>query len=235
MPRWRCSPPSPSVSARSNSVRAMTDHSPTWRSLPTGTVTFLRTDVEGSMRLARLLGSDWDALNAVHLDMIRGAVEAHDGVPVRTEGDAMFAAFGEAGAAVAAAIEAQRALVGPRLARGRRRPRPDGPPHGRGAPRRRRLRRIRRQPGARIAAVGHGEQIVLSETDRELARRTALPAGVPRPRPRAARRSRTSRSRSTCTSSTFPGLRTEFPPLRVARSSDRQPARSPDDVRRAFG
>ena len=43
--------------------------------------------------------------------MIRGAVEAHGGVPVRTEGDAMFAAFEEAGAAVAAAVDAQRALA----------------------------------------------------------------------------------------------------------------------------
>src|SRR6476646_7778101 len=89
----------------------MIDGGPTRRPLPTGTVTFLRTDVEGSMRLARAFGSGWDTLNATHLAMVRDAVETHDGVPVRTEGDAMFAAFGEAGAAVSAAIEAQRALA----------------------------------------------------------------------------------------------------------------------------
>jgi class 3 adenylate cyclase len=82
----------------------MTDGSPTRRPLPTGTVTFLRTDVEGSMQLARALGSGWDALNATHLAIVRDAVEAHDCVPVRTEGDALFAAFGEAGAAVRAAV-----------------------------------------------------------------------------------------------------------------------------------
>ena len=57
--------------------------------LPTGTVTFLRTDVEGSMRLARELGSAWDELNARQLALIRAAVAGHDGVEVRTEGDAM--------------------------------------------------------------------------------------------------------------------------------------------------
>ena len=79
--------------------------------LPTGTVTFLRTDVEGSMALMRAIGTRWDAINATHLGLIRRAVDAHGGVCVRTEGDAFFGVFPEAGAAVAAAIEAQRALV----------------------------------------------------------------------------------------------------------------------------
>ena len=68
--------------------------------LPTGTVTFLRTDVEGSMALARTVGAGWDAINAAHLELIRAAVEAHGGVCVRTEGDAFFGVFPEAGAAV---------------------------------------------------------------------------------------------------------------------------------------
>lgn len=78
--------------------------------LPTGTVTFLRTDVEGSMRLVRALGSAWDDVNASHLRIIRSAVESHGGVVVRTEGDALFAAFPEARAATEAAATAQRAL-----------------------------------------------------------------------------------------------------------------------------
>src|SRR4051812_23937301 len=80
------------------------------RRLPTGTVTFLRTDIEGSMVLARDLGKRWDSLNGTHLALLRDGVERHDGVCVRTEGDALFAAFPEAGAAVLAAIECQRAL-----------------------------------------------------------------------------------------------------------------------------
>ena len=187
-------------------------------SLPTGTVTFLRTDVEGSMRLTRPLGSGWDALNATHLQIIRDAVDAHDGVPVRTEGDAMFAAFGEAGAAVSAAIDAQRALHDPRLAHAVPASRPDGPPLGRGAPCGDDYGGFDVNRVRGIAAVGHGGQIVLSETTRSLVQ-SALPPGVrvrdlgrhalkdiPVPgAPLPARRSR---------------VADEFPPVRVAGSSD---------------
>jgi predicted ATPase/class 3 adenylate cyclase len=78
--------------------------------LPTGTVTFFRTDVEGSMQHARALGSRWDDLNARQLGIIRRAVADAGGVTVRTEGDAVFAAFPEALAAVRAAIASQAAI-----------------------------------------------------------------------------------------------------------------------------
>ena len=65
------------------------------RSLPTGTVTFLRTDVEGSMRLVRELGTAWDDVNAAHIELIRRAVSERGGMVVRTEGDATFAVFPE--------------------------------------------------------------------------------------------------------------------------------------------
>jgi class 3 adenylate cyclase len=51
--------------------------------LPTGTVTFLRTDVEGSMKLTHALGSRWDAVNAEHVGLIRAAIEREGGVTVR--------------------------------------------------------------------------------------------------------------------------------------------------------
>ena len=44
--------------------------------LPTGTVTFLRTDIEGSMRLVRQLGERYDALQSAHHALIRSAVRA---------------------------------------------------------------------------------------------------------------------------------------------------------------
>lgn len=78
--------------------------------LPTGTVTFLRTDIEGSMALARRLGDGWDSVNQAVLAVIRQAVDRYAGVVVRTEGDAVFAAFPEARAAISAAIDAQRSL-----------------------------------------------------------------------------------------------------------------------------
>src|SRR4029078_13149550 len=80
------------------------------RGLPTGTGTFLRTDVEGSMGLTQALGERWDDVNARHVALIREAVDAPRGPVGRTEGDAVFAAFQEAGAAVAAASAAQRSL-----------------------------------------------------------------------------------------------------------------------------
>src|SRR6476646_1269158 len=115
MPRWPCLPRSRSGSA-GNSIPPMTETAgpadpEARRPLPIGTVTFLRTDVEGSMGLARTLGPGWDAVNDRHLGLVRAAVAAHDGRVVRTEGDAVFAVFGEAGAAVAAAADAQRSLV----------------------------------------------------------------------------------------------------------------------------
>ena len=102
--------------------------------LPTGTVTFLRTDVEGSMRLARALGPQWDDVNAIHLGIIRAAVDARGGVVVRTEGDALFAVFAEARAATDAgggrAARDRGAAVAARGPRGGA----DGPALGGGAP-----------------------------------------------------------------------------------------------------
>jgi predicted ATPase/class 3 adenylate cyclase len=147
------------------------------RPFPTGTVTFLRTDVEGSMGLIRELGAAWDGVNASHMGIIRAAVDEHGGNVVRTEGDAMFAVFPEARAAVAAAIAAQRGLTA--------RDWPDGID----------LRvRMGLHSGeaylagddyggfevnraARIAAAGHGGQIVLSGTTRALVE-DALPDAV---------------------------------------------------------
>ncbi|MFI5225857.1 MAG: ATP-binding protein [Candidatus Limnocylindrales bacterium] len=185
--------------------------------LPTGTVTFLRTDVEGSMALTQALGGAWDDINAAHLELIRGAVQSHGGTAVRTEGDALFAVFPEAGAATVAAVEAQRALAG--------HPWPDGA-------------RIRVRMGlhsgeahlagadyggfevnraARVAAVGHGGQIVVSGPTYELIA-DALPAGVEArdlgryvlkdvPRPERLYQLDVA------------GLATAFPPLRAGRTT----------------
>ena len=83
--------------------------------LPTGTVTFLFTDVEGSTKLLHELGAEMyaEAL-AEHRRLIREACASHDGVEVDTQGDAFFFAFPTAPAALAASSELTRALsVGP--------------------------------------------------------------------------------------------------------------------------
>ena len=140
--------------------------------LPTGsTVTFLFTDIEGSTRLERAVGSaTWATVVARHDRLLRAAVEKHGGIVVKTEGDAFFAAFDQPGAAAWAAVAAQRALaaeawppdvairvrMGLHIGEGRLRQ--GGPP---GAPED--YVGIDVNYAARIAAVGNGGQIVLSD------------------------------------------------------------------------
>jgi class 3 adenylate cyclase len=69
--------------------------------LPTGTVTFLFTDVEGSTRLLEDLGAEAYAVElARHRKVVRGVLDTHGGVEVDTQGDAFFCAFGSARSAV---------------------------------------------------------------------------------------------------------------------------------------
>jgi class 3 adenylate cyclase len=77
---------------------------------PTGTVTFLFTDIEGSTRLARSHAASWEALRVRHDVLLRAAVEAHGGCVFKRIGDAFCIAFATASDALAAALAAQRAL-----------------------------------------------------------------------------------------------------------------------------
>jgi class 3 adenylate cyclase len=82
------------------------------RSLPAGTVTFLFTDIEGSTHLLDVLGSERYAQALLeHRRILRDAFSRHDGVEVDTQGDAFFVAFPTAPGALAAAADAQQALV----------------------------------------------------------------------------------------------------------------------------
>jgi predicted ATPase len=82
------------------------------RPLPSGTVTFLFSDIESSTRLLDELGAQaYAAALAEHRRVMRNAFEAHGGVEVDTQGDAFFAAFPEAEGALAAAAQAQGALA----------------------------------------------------------------------------------------------------------------------------
>jgi class 3 adenylate cyclase/streptogramin lyase len=79
--------------------------------LPSGTVTFLFTDVEGSTRLAKQLGPRWPGILAEHQRLLRQAFASQSGVEVDTQGDSFFVAFAGVRDAVGAAIEAQRSLA----------------------------------------------------------------------------------------------------------------------------
>ena len=80
--------------------------------LPSGTVTFVFSDIESSTTLLKRLGdTDYGTLLSVHRRLVREIFEAHDGHEIDTQGDAFFYSFVRARQAVAAAIELQRAHV----------------------------------------------------------------------------------------------------------------------------
>src|SRR3712207_7095562 len=79
--------------------------------LPTGTVTLLFTDIEGSTRLLQQQGERYASLLAEYRDLLRSIFQASGGHEVDTQGDSFFVAFPRAVDAVQAAVELQRALV----------------------------------------------------------------------------------------------------------------------------
>lgn len=129
------------------------------RELPTGTVTFLFTDIEGSTKLLHALGAaDYAQALAEHRRILREAFTAHGGIEVDTQGDAFFVAFPTAQGAIRAAAEALEGLAtGPiRVRMGIH----TGTPHvseegyvGSDVHR-----------AARIAACGHGSQVLISSS-----------------------------------------------------------------------
>ena len=144
--------------------------------LPTGTVTFLFTDLEGSTRLWEEHPEAMQAALARHDEILRDAIAAHGGHVVKTTGDGVHAAFANAGDAVAAAVDAQRALA--REAWDEHRPAAcaHGHPHRRGRAPRRRLLRHRASTAPRGSCrVAHGGQIVVSLATEELLRDDAAP------------------------------------------------------------
>jgi class 3 adenylate cyclase len=78
---------------------------------PTGTVTLLFTDVEGSTKLLERLGDGYGDAIAAHHRAVREALERHGGYEVDTAGDGFFATFARPGDAVACALEIQAALA----------------------------------------------------------------------------------------------------------------------------
>jgi class 3 adenylate cyclase len=145
--------------------------------LPSGTVTFLFTDLEGSTRLLGAHPTAYRAAVRRHHDLLQGAVEAHGGVVFETVGDAVYAAFARPTDAVAAALAGQLALA--------------REPWGETGPLRARmglhLGEVERQGAhyfglplyrcARLMATAHGGQTVLSAAVAEVVRE-ALPAGA---------------------------------------------------------
>ncbi len=169
--------------------------------LPSGTVTMLFTDVEGSTKLLIELGDGYaDALHE-HRRILREAAAAHDGVEVDNQGDALFIAFGRTSDAIAAATQAQQALeTGPiRVRMGIHTGEPRLTEEG--------YVGLDVHKAARIAAAGHGGQVLLSSATYALSDADAIDLGrfrlkdlsVPEP----------------IYQLRIPGLRSSFPPLKT--------------------
>ncbi|MGH2452822.1 MAG: ATP-binding protein [bacterium] len=145
---------------------------------PTGVVTFLFTDIEGSTRLIQEWGdAEYADALAVHRHLLREAFEAHHGVEVETQGDGFLIAFASARQAVLAAVQAQRAVAARRWPEDHavrvRMGLHSGEPirSGNG------YAGLDVHRAARICQAGHGGQILLSMTTRDLVA-DDLPAGV---------------------------------------------------------
>lgn len=146
--------------------------------LPGGTVTFVFTDIEGSTQLLQELGDEeYGKVSGDHRRLVRDAFGARGGTEIDTQGDAFFFSFPRARDAVAAAVDAQRALRDHEWPKGTevrvRMGVHTGEPHV-GDEGYLGLDVVR---AARISAAGHGGQILISETTRALLG-NQLPEGV---------------------------------------------------------
>jgi predicted ATPase/class 3 adenylate cyclase len=138
------------------------------RSLPTGTVSLLCTDIEGSTRLLHILGDRYAEALAEHRRLLRAAFGEHRGCEVDTQGDAFFYAFPRAHDAVAGAVAAQRALaahVWPeglplRVRIGIHTGEPTATGEG--------YVGIDVHRAARVMSAGHGGQVLLTQSTRDL-------------------------------------------------------------------
>jgi predicted ATPase/class 3 adenylate cyclase len=145
--------------------------------LAAGILTFLFTDIQGSTRMLQELGNAYGPLLAEHNELLKQAATTHEGRLIGSEGDAVFVAFADATSAIAAAVDAQRALAAHAW--------PEGHPvKVRMGIHSGEVQRVGNEyvglalhQTARITAAGHGGQVLLSNTARDLASRS-LPAGV---------------------------------------------------------
>ena len=146
--------------------------------LPSGTVTLLFTDVEGSTRLLKQLRNDYGGLLADHHRLMRSALDQHGGREMDTQGEAFFAVFPRAKDAVAAAIAAQQVHtahdwpdgVDVRVRMGIHTAEPElvGDRYfGLGVHR-----------AARLCAVGHGGQVLLSRSTAGLVDEDEIPGVI---------------------------------------------------------
>jgi predicted ATPase/class 3 adenylate cyclase len=155
----------------------VTTASPGLPDLPTGTVTFLFTDIEGSTQLLQELGESYPGVQHMHSKIVRRALAEANGVEVRTEGDSFLVAFRRPTEAVRAATAAQRRLSAASWPHGRPLRVRMGIHTGEGIRGGDEYIGIDVNRAARIAAAAWGGQVILSEVTKVLVER-ALPENV---------------------------------------------------------
>ena len=145
--------------------------------LPSGTVTFVFTDVEGSTALLKRLGDDYAELIAEHRRIVRETFGEHGGVEIDMQGDSFFFAFSRARDAVAAAVAVQHAHVEQRWPEGERVHVRMGLHTGEPALGEEGYLGLDVVRAARLGTAARGGQVLLSESTRALVG-SSLPEGV---------------------------------------------------------
>jgi class 3 adenylate cyclase/WD40 repeat protein len=191
-------------------------------SLPTGTVTFLFTDIEGSTKLLDRLRADYAALLAEQRDILRASIAEWNGVEVDTQGDSFFVAFSRAADALACAADTQRQLSTHRwpqdvVVRVRM-----GLHTGEPVVMRTGYVGMDVHRAARIGAAGHGGQILLSAVTRQLAGDELPPESELVDL--GEHRLKDVRGATRIYQLTVAGLPDTFPPLRTLATGDEPPA-----------
>jgi ABC-type transport system substrate-binding protein/class 3 adenylate cyclase len=183
--------------------------------LPTGTVTFLFSDIEGSTKLLQRLGDRYAGVLADHQRLLRHAWAVHDGVEVDTQGDSFFVAFALATDALAAAAEAQRALAEHTWPAGEQVRVRMGLHTGVGTLSHDHNHYVGLDVHrtARIAAAGHGGQVLLSQATRDqVAKELIAGQGI---RDLGRHRLKDLPRREEIYQLVLPGLPADYPPLKT--------------------
>jgi DNA-binding NarL/FixJ family response regulator/class 3 adenylate cyclase len=136
--------------------------------LPTGTVTFLFSDVEGSTELLRTLRDGYADVMADHERLLRSAFEGAGGHEINTQGDSFFVAFRKPKDAVGAALEAQRAIGSHQWPEGAEMRVRIGIHTGEATVAGDRYVGLGVHRAARICAAAHGGQVLISQTTQAL-------------------------------------------------------------------
>lgn len=189
---------------------------------PSGTVTFLFSDIEGSTKLLEQLGSEYATLLADQRDLLRETAEKYHGHEVDNQGDAFFFAFFRAADAAAFAAEAQRALAARSWPQGATLRVRMGLHTGEPMLARTGYVGLDVHRAARLGAAGHGGQVLISRTTSDLVEHD-LPPGT-RLDDLGEHQLKDLRYPVHIIQLTIEDLPSDFPPLRVLNSGGEPPA-----------